>query len=275
MIKSKTYNGLEGTNYIQAAELAYTTVYAVKREGLLHEKYNTGDPNRTHSYDSSMGRIYFPLNFNPGGEKVFVIYKESSAVPVVIPVCENVSISGTLPNGVIGSPYVYSFFLSGSTPFAISGITAPAWATVELSGTLVDVYGTPDTETTETIEFTITNCSSGAQTINQSFDIIDPAVPMYVNNAATSGVFITSVGGISYVILSGSLPVGSLQSMSVVHPDYTGIIGVGITGVIFPISLKLYKNSVLLETLPVTGPGGYIFASQTYLSSDSIEILLQ
>lgn len=275
MIRSKTYNGSEGVNYIESSELAFTTIYAVKRTGLLHEKYISGNPNRTHVYDSSLGRIYFPSNFNPGGEKVYVLFKETSTVPPVIPVCVQVSIAGTLPNGVIGVPYNYSFALSGSEPFAISAITKPGWATVALSGSLVTVTGTPDTDTTETIEFTVTNCSAGTETINQSFVVVDPAVVMSVTNAATSGVFITSLGGISYTIQSGSIPVGSSQVLSVVHPDYTGVIGLGITGVTFPLSLKLYKNSVLLETLPVTGNGGYIFASQSYLTSDLIQILLQ
>lgn len=277
MIASKTYTGLEGTNYVQAPELAMTIVYVVKREGLLYEKYISGSSNRTHVYAPSEARVYFPTNFNTGGEKVFVLYKETSAVIVPVPVCVQVSFSGFLPNGIVGVPYSYSFYLGGTAPFAISDITAPAWAAVALdpSGTLVNVTGTPDAATTELIEFTVTNCSAGSQTFNQSFDIAEVETKLYISNISSGGVLINSASGFSYVILTGSFPLAYGTGITGVHGAFTSVITLNITGIIFPQTLSISKNGSLLQSISVTTDGNHNFSIQTFLSTDLLEIVLE
>lgn len=277
MIKSKTYSGTAGLNYIQDPELAFATIYVVKREGTQHDKYISGSANRTHIHDSSTGKISFPNTFNPL-ERVFVLYKTGNGVEPPTPpgVCVPVGVPGDgLPNGVVGQTYNYTIYLTGTTPIVVTPTSIPAWMTLTSSASSVLLTGTPTTEQTETVQFTVENCSGSSANFNQSFSVTDPTAVMTIYNNTVSGVFITSIGGISYTIQTGSLPIGNGQSMAVVHPAYTGVIGVGISGVVFSYSLKLYKNAVLLETLPVTGSGGYIFASQTYLTSDVIEIILQ
>lgn len=279
MIKSETYQGIAGLSYIQDSELAFATIYVVKREGTQYDRYVSGSTNRTYIHDSSLGKVSFPTSFSPGDEKVFVLYKIGSGTePPVIPgVCVPVAITATtLPDSVVIQPYSHTIYLTGTGPFVVTPVTVPTGMTLSNSGATILLSGTPTIAQTETLEFNVSNCSAGSTAnFNQSFEVVNPDVIMNVFNNTVSGVFINSLGGIPYTIQSGSLPIGNGQQLQVIHPDYTGGIGVGISGVVFPYSLKLYRNAVLLETLSVTGSGGYIFADQSYLTSDVIEIILQ
>lgn len=275
MIASKTYTGLEGTNYIQGPELAMTTVYAVKREGVLYEKYISGSSNRTHVYAPSEARVYFPINFNAGGEKVFVLYKETSAVITPVPVCVQVSVAGTLPNGIVGVLYSYVFSLGGTAPFSLTDVVADAEANVSLSGSLVTVSGTFTSTGTKNIQFTVNNCSAGTETVNQSFDILAASSAITITNNSASGVFITAVGGIPWTLYTGSFPLGYPSSIGGVHGAYTGVISVTISGMVFTYVLKLYKNGSLLQAFPVNTNTTHNFASQIFLSTDTIQIVLE
>lgn len=275
MIRSKVYMGAEGLNFIEGSELALTKVYVVKREGLLHEKWVSGSTNRTHIYVPADGRVYFPLNFNPGGERVFVLYKETSTVVVPVPVCEDVVISGTLPNGIVGVPYLFTFSLSGTPPFVLSGITKPAWANVSLVGTFIHVTGTPTSETTENIQFEVTNCNAGTEIINQDFDILAASSAINITNNSSSGTFITAIGGIPWTLYTGSFPLGYPSTINGVHGAYNGVISVTISGLVFTKILKLYKNGGLVQAFPVNTNTTHNFASHNFLSTDTIQIVLE
>jgi len=273
MIKSKTWNTTPGLNYIQDSELAFATVYSVKREGTGHDKFVGGaDTNRKHIHEVPIGRISFPIVFNPG-ERVFAIYRPATGAeppPVCVAVDE---ITAGLPNAVIGVPYLVTISLTGTPPFVITDITKPSWMTITNSGSTITLTGTPTSITPENVQFTVTNCG-GSIDFDQTFFSQDPTPNLLIFNNSTSGVFITSVGGITYTLQSGSIPIANGQNISAIHANYTGIIGIGISGVVFPYSLKLYRNVILLENLPVLANGGYIFGSQTYLSTDEIQIIL-
>lgn len=268
MINSKTYN-IVG-NYIQASELAYTTIYVVKKDGVQHDLYNT-DANRSYIYDSPNGKIIFPTE----GEKAFVIYKETSPVVGPIPgVCEPVAIvSTTMPVGVVGTLYEYTVLLTGSQPRTLSNIVKPSWVEVfpySLSG--VKVSGTPDTETTESVSFDVSN-GCGTDSFSQSFNVISGTVNFFVGGRFFTSR-INSITGPDYILTSGSLPAVGPTAIEGVHDAYTGTITVIVQGIVFPLTLRLEVNGVLLEAIPVPSDDTYVFASQSYLTTDEISIIL-
>lgn len=273
MIKSKTYQGTEGLNYIQAPELAYTTLYVVKKEGVQHDKWLTGDTNRRYVYFSSIGRIYFPTVFN-SGEKAFFIYKESSGVGGPIPgVCEPVSIIVVdMPIALVGQPYSYSVLLSGTGPHTLTDLVAPSWMAGHIYMlTQVRLFGTPDAESAMTVTFNVTN-ACGTDAFSKPLSVMSGDVNFYVNDFLTA--IILSVTGPEYVLTSGSIPTVGPIPVEGIHAAYTGTIAVRVRDIVFPLQLKIKRNSIELESIPVSVDGTYTFATQSYLSTDIIEILL-
>lgn len=279
MIKSETYQGVSGLSYIQDSELAFATIYVVKREGTQHDRYVSGSTNRTYIHDSSTGKVSFPTAFTPGDERVFVLYKVGGgAEPPIIPgVCVPVAVTATtLPNAIVNQAYGHTIYLTGTGPFVVTPVTIPTGMTLTNSLGTIFLSGTPTIVQTETLEFNVSNCSAGSTAnFNQSFEVVDPAVIMTIHNSSGAGVFINSMSGIPYTIQSGTFPIAYLRVVSVVHPAYTGQIFITVSGVIFPYSLKLYVNDILIQTMAVGASGIYDFASQTYLSSDRIQIILE
>lgn len=278
MTKSKSYNGLEGTNFIEGSELANTTIYAVKRSGIQYDKYISGSSSRKYIYSSSMGRVVFPEVFNTGGETVFVIYKESSPLIDPIPgICiPVVIISGFMPDAVVGVPYYKAFVLNGSTPFFLNVIQKPSWATVSLVPLgIVTVFGFPDVDGPEVLEFSVTNCG-GSDSVLESFNTLPNTNNLSVTSTSVSRI--NSVTGLPYVITSGSFPVSLVTPLSGIHDAYTGTITVNVTisfgPAIFPKDLVLRKNAIHVETINIPSNGTYVFASQSYLSTDVIQIVL-
>lgn len=282
MIKGKTYNGQAGLNYIQNADLAFAKIYAVKREGIQYDKYVTGSTNRTYVHQDSLGRINFLNVFASGGEKVFVIYKPISGTEPETPpgVCVPVSYTpSVLETAKVGSSYTRAYLLTGSPPFILNVTEKPDWSYVFLytigiftEKTYVRLEGTPTAEGTEDIEFQVSNCGGSPITVTDSFTVL-PAV----SNFSVSKVFISkinSVTGIEYLITSGTFPMTGVMTLTGVHGDYTGTISVNISNILFPLSLRLLKNGVELEVKPVPSNNTYVFASQSYLTTDNIQIIL-
>lgn len=274
MIKSKTYNGQAGLNYIQSSDLAFAIVYVVKRTGRQHDKYVSGSTNRTYNYQDSLGRISFDTAFSDGGEKVFVIFKTSTGVEPETPpgVCVPVSITGLRTSqAVVGIEYIKNYYLGGSPPFTLNVTTKPSWATVSMiSTTVVKLIGTPTTAGTESIVFSVSNC--GTDDINETFEVL----PMTNNFSVSNAFFLTinSVTGITYYITSGHFPVSGIGSVAGIHGDYTGTITVKVSNLsLAPRTLRLKKGIITLETKTVTANGDYTFASQSYLSTDAIFII--
>lgn len=272
MIKSRTYNGQAGLNYIQSSDLAFAIVYVVKREGTQYDKYISGSTNRTYIFQDSLGRISFPTSFAAGGEKVFVIFKTSTGSEPETPpgVCEPVLLISTpMPLGMVGQPYEYTLLATGSQPRTISNIVAPAWASVypyAING--IKVSGTPDTETTETVSFDVSN-ACGTASFSENFNVVAGTVNFFIGGRFLTAI-IQSVTGPDYELTSGSLP--AIANAEGVHDAYTGTISVGVSGIVFPVTLRLQRNGGLLEDIPVASNGTYVFASQTYLSTDEISI---
>ena len=278
MTVSKTYNAVAGTNYIENSDLFYTKVYAVKRTGIQYDLYDTTE-NRRYNYIPSQGRIYFPFVFETD-ETVFVIYKTTSFVQYPIPgVCAQVSYIPVLsmPNGLTGSNYSYSFLFFGSLPFNLTNIVKPSWATVTASTSIpiVTISGTPTVAQTEAVSFDISNCN-GAYTdsVSGSFQTLSPASNNIFIDRAYSYNRVMSVTGISFLITSGNMPAILAPNVTGVHGAYTGTITVKYSNIPFPRTARLFKNAVQIQTIPVPSAVTVVFSSETYLSGDTIQILL-
>lgn len=275
MIKSRTYNGQAGLNYIQNPDLAFAKIYAVKREGIQYDKYVSGSTNRTYIHNASDGKINFVTAFAPGGEKVFVIYKPVSGTEPETPpgVCVPVAVlPSIMSDAVANEPYSHSFLLTGTRPFSLNVIQKPAWSTVTLSlFGRVTIMGTPDIAGPETLDFTVSNCG-GSEPVTRNFSTLANSNNIFISSNSFSRI--TDVTGITYIIMGGAFPVSLVSSVSGIHNDYTGQIFVTVSHIIFPGTLILKKNGVELESKAVPSNGTYDFASQSYLSTDNIQITL-
>lgn len=272
MTVSRTYTMPAGINYVESSELIYTDIYLVKREGVQHDRYLSGDPNRRYMYSQAEGRIYFDIAANPPQEKVFVIFKRSSLLPDP-PVCVPVTIEDApLPDAVQNVSYSAAFALGGTAPFTIYIISQPSWATVEVSlFGVVTVMGFPDVAGPETLEFEVTNCG-GTVSVSKTFTTIANSENIFFVSGSFSRI--TSVTGIPFTVTSGGFPVYLSNTAAGVHNDYTGEITVSVTSIIFPRTLRLYKNEVLTESISVTSNGTYSFASGSYVEGDVLKIYL-
>lgn len=280
MLIARTYTAVNGLNFIQDSDLAFAVIIAVKREGTQYDAYVAGmTPNRSFVHESSSGKIIFPNVFDGGteNEKVYVLFKPVSATPPVTPpgVCVPVSIDAiTLPDMVVGVPYSQTFNFTGTAPFTISGVTVPAGLALTNSGNTALLSGTPTTEGLALVEFDVSNCAGSTASFNQAVNVFAAAVNFYVSNISSYGVQINIVDGVSYSIATGSLPATYLTGITGQHGTFSTPIRVNITGLVFPQTLTLSKNGVILETLSPAIDGNYIFASQSFLSTDELVILL-
>lgn len=275
MIKSKTYYGAEGLNYIEASELVYTTVYLVKRSGIQHDRYISGDSNRTHIYSRPLGRIIFPNTFNSGGENVFVIYKDPSSSDDPIPgVCVPVSNAGLSPkSGQVDIPYLHSIPLSGTPPYTLSNIDKPDWAAVAPFATyFVRITGTPTAAGNFAVSFDITN-GCGFDSYEGNIYVRENTDNFFVERAYYYTT-IHSINGIDYTITNGFVPNTGFQNASGYHEAYTGVISVRVIGITFPLTLRLLKNEVEVSTVAVPSNGTYPFSAQSFTVDDQIKIIL-
>lgn len=277
MIKQRTYNTIAGLNFIQDPDLAFATIYVVERDGTQFDPYQTGMlTNRTFIHTSSDGKVTFPQVFDPGTQ-VFVLYKPlSGSEPVTPPgVCvPGAIVPITLPDMVVGVPYSQTFDFTGSAPFTISGVTVPAGLTLTNSGSQALLSGTPTTEGLALVEFDVNNCAASTAPFNQAVNVYAAAINFYISNTSSYGVQINIVDGLSYAISTGVFPITYLTGITGQHGTFTGPIRVNITGLVFPQTLTLEKNSVILETLFPAIDGNYIFASQSFVDGDELVIRL-
>lgn len=278
MIKSRTYNGQAGLNYIQSPDLAFATIYVVKREGLQHDKYISGSPNRTYSHSVTDGKVSFPTPFASPGEKVFVMFKTPTGIEPETPpgVCVPVSISPVvLPDMILGQPYSQLISISGSAPFDLALNSGIDGISITQSGGTVTVAGVPAEAGVFTVSFDLSNCAgSGNVTFSQSVTVLDNTTNFYISNLSTSGVKITKVIPKHWVIQTGSLPIHYLSGITGVHGGFTDSLSVFVTGIVFPVTLTMYKNGSSLQSFTVESDDQYTFDEQTFLSTDQIVIVL-
>lgn len=278
MTRSKSYQLAAGLDYIESNDLVMTTIYLVKRSGTQYDKNGVGDSSRMYIYNAPLGRVYFQTEGNPGGEKVFVIFKQTSTVIGDIPgACNPVSIpTQTLKNGIVGRAYNSSLLISGSAPISHVVDSKPAWSEVTFTlDRILQVTGIPDAAGPYNFQFSFDNCG-GPETVNYSMTVYDATSNLYVSTTGFTQR-INDITGITYTIISGSFPVrqGTFPStLEAIFSDYTGVINVNVSGITFPKTLILYKNAVVQESISVTSNGLKTFASASYLSTDNLQITL-
>jgi hypothetical protein len=92
------------------------------------------------------------INYKYKGE---ITYRQANSCDV----CNNVSIVGSpsLPDATVGTPYSYSFNLSGSRPFTPNLNNAPLWMNIGISASTVTFGGTP----TPIVKGTLDTCTDG------------------------------------------------------------------------------------------------------------------
>lgn len=272
MITSKTYNMNEGVGFIESSELAFTPVLLVKREGVQHDKFISGSTNRTYDLTSPLGRITFPNVANPGGEKVFVLYKKTSPVIDPIPgVCVAAAITGSLPNGVLGVPYSASLELLGTIPFEITTSSLPSWMSAVISGSTLQFTGTPDATGVAGVTIQVENCGNPAD-FTQAISIMPPTINFFFEASGTG----TVIGGVENIdlVMVDNFPLVATGTATGYHIDFTGAIKVNIFSIVFPMTLRLMKNGVQIAFIPVDTAGSYTFSSQTFLEADELKIIL-
>lgn len=275
MIKSRSYQTTAGLNYIQSPDLVFATVYAVKREGIEHNKYVSGTTNRTHIHDASAGKISFPTVFT-AGETVFVIYKTptgSEPDPVCMP--GSFLSSTTFFDGLVGVPYNKIIILGGTPPYVVTVVNKPSWMTISNSFTSISFYGTPDAAIdNDPIQLTVTNCA-GFFSMDETITINPTTANVEFRNDSGTGAYINSVSGFSYSISSGSFPLNSGSAIIGVHGNFIALISVVVNGVTFPVTLRLVKNGTTIQTKNITSSGTQTFTAVAYLTADDLKIILE
>lgn len=220
-----------------------------------------------------------------GGE-----YYLGAAVTVTVTVaaaCVSVGISGApvyLPNAIEDVPYNYVISLTGTAPFNITNIVKPAWMSIAVVGSTVEITGTPDSGDIGAdidVSFDLDNCAAtGTVSFVDTIDVIAGAAngSFTASNEAVGTSFIKKIQPNTpafYTISTGSIPV--LAGEQAVGLMAAGIATPVTVTVVVDTSLvlELYKNAVLIESIDVDSSGAYSFAAVAFLITDNMEIKLK
>lgn len=210
----------------------------------------------------------------------------SKTVVIVVTPCEPVGIVGSpsLPNAIAGVNYNYEIYLTGSQPFSLKNVVKPSWMNISVTGSTINFSGTPTTgDIGEGIEvsFDINNCDEeGEESFSDTFNVRAPVVltgTIEISNQGSS-YSITGVSPAFYLITAGSLPVNNGDIARGTHTGITDAnkITVQITGTDgAPRTLRLIvSNTLIVETISVTGPGTYEFSGYNIPTGPTILIQL-
>lgn len=131
--------------------------------------------------------------------------------PVPPPPCIDVVIPARapMPDAQEGTPYSYSFPITGTSPFTISNVTKPEWMNIGVAGNIVTLSGTPvGFGTGIEVSFDITNCASGIAHFTDEIDVaelIDPILLTYaLQTVSEFAILRIFVNGSQVAELSGS-----------------------------------------------------------------------
>jgi hypothetical protein len=105
---------------------------------------------------------------------------QSFTKTISVTTCVAVTIGGStfMPDATAGVPYNKTFPLSGTPPFAIDSFTGPAWITAVISGSTLQLFGTPaDAAVGSAISVSVDliNCSSGAFSLDTTINVLPSA----------------------------------------------------------------------------------------------------
>ncbi len=108
------------------------------------------------------------------------------------------------PDSTWGATYAYTFALTGTAPFAITGQTKPSWMSRAIVGSNLVLSGTPDTVGTGiTVSFDIIN-ACGADTFSATIDIADGGRPVFVINNTAHDIVLQNANGIQHTFLASN-----------------------------------------------------------------------
>lgn len=101
-----------------------------------------------------------------------IVPKKNQYICALEATCVNVSISSfTLPNGVVGTPYLYNVNLLGTLNFTISNLAIPSWMSASIVGYVLTLSGTPNVVISElAVSLTVSN-GCGFVAINQTINV--------------------------------------------------------------------------------------------------------
>lgn len=119
------------------------------------------------------------------------------SAPITIIGCIPVSVVGSpvFPNAYVGTPYSYSFDVSGTAPFTLSGIT-PSWLSGSVTGTTVTLSGNPPSAATGVpVSVQVNNCSGSSVVVSNTINII--------NSGGALTAFLSRTGNTLKVVISG------------------------------------------------------------------------
>lgn len=178
----------------------------------------------------------------------------------IAPGCVEVAAPATtLPDATVGQPYSTTLTLTGTAPFTLSSIVRPAWMTVVVSGSTVNITGTPTTAGTNiTVSFNVTN-ACGSDTYSDTINVT--AAPAtgninwsYANNSGDDGSMIIRVNGTAVVTVTA---------------DETGVIDAPIGA-----TVVVQVSSALTGTATIDIVGPYVNNStQDHNNNDTFDVV--
>ena len=139
--------------------------------------------------------------------------------------CVPVAFVGTpiLPDGQKDKLYKYSIGITGKAPFNLSAIVKPAWMAVELTGTQINLSGTPAVVATNiTVSFGISNCGEGTLNFSDTIDVISADVvkpPIEIQGAVNPIFENECISRFQVVVIANQL-----ESLTVSAELYTGFV---------------------------------------------------
>jgi hypothetical protein len=194
----------------------------------------------------------------PYGHYDFRFLSQGSCAAQTSPETDNIGISGVggctavgivgtpvLPDAEVGTIYNYSINLTGTTPFALSSIVKPAWMTITITGSTVDITGVPDVGDVAggvVVSFDVTNCAADIISFADTIDV-DPALEcILVGVAGGPAMFPDATVGVPYnydINLTGTAP---FHLDSVTKPSW--------------MTITLVGSQIQLRGTPVPGDAG-------------------
>jgi hypothetical protein len=206
---------------------------------------------------------------------------QSFTKTISVTTCVAVSISGSIfmPDATALVPYNKTFSLSGTPPFAIDSTTIPAWMTAVISGSTLQLFGTPaesDVGTAISVVVNLTNCTAGTFTLTTAINVLSSQ--NFVLQAAYN-FKIDSVTGTGAPAIGPTTVNGQKTGH---HPGLSGDYLMTITGtVVTPCFVVLVKNGNPVSCQQISTVIGtsifavsYNFTALTALESDIIKFTI-
>jgi|GEM_PF-5921131 len=194
-------------------------------------------------WTASIGTIISPRSITlPLGLYDFRFKTSGACTPQYSPDIIGIGITGAVctPAGFIGTPslpdamednaYSYTIYLTGTAPFSLGGVIKPGWMSIVITGSQIDITGTPgsgDVGEDINVSFNILNCTNDSLAFADTIDVAEVVgcVPASFTDGLPSLPDATANVQYSFNInLSGTAP---FSLASVVKPSWMVIAVVG------------------------------------------------